>query len=74
MQGYEKEDWLKMKRKELFHIKASKELKEKLENDKKNCSSPLDFNREQAINYLNNLPAILKTSYFAIELRKKWNL
>ena len=74
LQGYEKEDWLKVKRKEYSQIQTSKELQIKLENDKQNTGSPLDFNKDQAIEYLKNLPAFLSDSFFAKELRKKWQL
>ncbi len=33
-------------------------------------SSPLDFNKQEALKYLENLPKILENSYFAKELRK----
>lgn len=36
--------------------------------------SPLDFTRDEAINFINNLPQNLKNSFFAQELRKKWNI
>lgn len=36
--------------------------------------SPLNFNYEQAQKYLNDLPAMLHDSYFAIELKNKWNI
>ena len=38
------------------------------------CSSPLDMNKEQALEYLAGLPEFLKDSFFAIELRKKWGI
>jgi hypothetical protein len=41
---------------------------------KKNSGSPLDFDREQAMEWLAELPEILKNSYFAVEVRKKWGL
>lgn len=37
-------------------------------------NSPLDFNKEQAIEFLNNLPGNLQNTFFAKELRKKWKL
>ena len=74
LQGYEKESWLKAKKKDFFQVQSSKALQEKLKNDKKNTGSPLDFNKEQAIEYLRDLPEFLKNSYFAKELRKKWKL
>lgn len=36
--------------------------------------SPMDYTKEQAIDYLNNLPSFLKTSNMAQKLRNKWNL
>lgn len=36
--------------------------------------SPLDFSREQAIEYLASLPQFMKDCHFARELRKKWGL
>lgn len=36
--------------------------------------SPLDMNKNQAIEFLKNLPENLQNSYFAIELKKKWIL
>ena len=74
LQGYEKEDWLKSKRKDIFQKKQTEDLQQKIKADKKNISSPLDFNKEQAIEFINNLPVNLRNSFFAMELRKKWNL
>ena len=37
-------------------------------------SSPLDFNKEQALEYLKNLPKCLHNGFFPRELRKKWGL
>lgn len=34
--------------------------------------TPLDMTKEQAIEFLNNLPKPLQNSFFAVELRKKW--
>lgn len=36
--------------------------------------SPLDMDYEEAMNFLNKLLPELKNSYFARELRKKWNI
>lgn len=46
----------------------------KFEPEKIETSSPLDFTFEQAEIYLKELPEILKHSYFAKELRKKFDL
>ena len=72
LQGFEKENWLKNKRKEIFQAQESKKIIENIEKDKQNTGSPLDFNKEQALNYLNNLPAFLYNSFFGTELRKKY--
>ena len=74
LQGYEKEDFLKAKRKECLQAQSSKELQLKLTNDRQNTGSPLNFTKEQSIDYLNNLPPFLSDSYFAKELRKKWKI
>lgn len=74
LKGYEKEEYLKAKKKELFQAQSSKEIQANIADNKKNTGSPLDFNKGQAIEYLNNLPAFLNDSYFARELRKKWSL
>jgi len=71
---YERNDLKENKRKyhhntQLTGINIPKFIPEKLEK-----TSPLDMTKEQAINFINNLPEQLKNSYFATELRKKWNL
>ena len=39
------------------------------------CSSPLDMDRDQALEWLATLPdSIRNTSFFACELRKKWGI
>lgn len=43
-------------------------------NDNKEVSSPLDMDREQALKWLSELPEFLNNSYFAIEVRKKWDI
>lgn len=53
-------------------VDKTKDLIESYKNVEK--SSPLDFSQEEAIEYLKNLPAILKNSFFATKLREKWNL
>ena len=52
------------------------EATKRLINKSKNIvrSSPLDMDKEQALNWLSTLPAFLNDSYFAKEVRKKWNL
>ena len=40
LQGYEKEEWLKSKRREYSQVQSSKELQLKLANDKQNTGSP----------------------------------
>ena len=74
LKGYEKEDWLLAKRKSTYQQQFSMDFKVKTEEDKQNTGSPLDLTQDQAIEYLNNLPAILNNSFFAQELRKKWKL
>lgn len=36
--------------------------------------SPLDLSKDKQINWYNNLPVFAKNSYFAKEIRTKWNL
>jgi len=75
LKGYEKEDWLKSKRREIFQQKQNEEFQQKIKENKQNASSPLDLTKEQATEYLNNLPKmILKNSQIAKALIKKWNL
>ena len=74
LQGFEKESYLQGKRKEHAQAVASRELQIKLESDKHNTGSPLNFTKDQAIEYLNNLMPELRNSYFARELRAKWML
>lgn len=50
-------------------IKYQKYTPEKIDR-----GSPMDYTKEQAIEYLNNLPSFLKRSNMAENLRKKWNL
>jgi DNA-binding MarR family transcriptional regulator len=61
-------------KKDGVNYQKADDILEQIEKDKQESSSPLDFNREQAIEYLNDLPVFLKNSFFAIELRKKFNL
>lgn len=42
--------------------------------DKNKCCSPLDFDKDQAIEYLNKLPEFLRNTKTAIALREKWGL
>ena len=74
LQGFEKEAWLLSQRKEQFKADASKELQLKIALDKKTTGSPLEFDKDQAIEFLKNLPPMLHNSFFARELRKKWSL
>lgn len=46
----------------------------KFKPQKQKKESPLDLNKEQAMEFLVNLPRVLQNSYFAVELRKKWGL
>jgi hypothetical protein len=55
-------------------VEKTKELLNKIEENKKTSSSPLDFNLEQAIDYIKSLPKELKNSFFAKELRKKYRI
>jgi len=50
---------------------TKKLLKEKSEIKR---GSPLDFTYEEAVSFLENLLPELQNSFFAIELRKKWNI
>lgn len=38
------------------------------------AGSPLEFNKQQAIDYINNLGEFALNSYFAKQLKEKWNL
>lgn len=38
------------------------------------AGSPLDFSKEEAINWLKSLPDFAKNGFFARELRKKWSI
>jgi len=53
-------------------VDSTRKLLEEKNNLKK--GSPLDFNFEEAKNFLDNLLPELQNSFFAVELRKKWNL
>jgi DNA-binding transcriptional regulator GbsR (MarR family) len=46
-------------------LKQSQEIKK---------GSPLDLAKDEAVAWYSSLPEILKNSYFAKEIRKKWNL
>jgi len=52
----------------------TKILLKNIEEDRKKSCTPLDFTYEQAKNYLDNLIPELRNSFFARELRKKWNI
>lgn len=51
-------------------IDSVKELLEEYKTIKK--GSPLDMDKAEALQWLSELPVFLKESYFAIEVRKKW--
>jgi hypothetical protein len=46
----------------------------KFKPERRKKESPMDLNKEQAMEFLINLPRVLQNSYFAVELRKKWGL
>lgn len=74
LKGWEKEEWLKAKKQEFNKLQSSSELLHSLNESKQKTTSPLDFNKEEAIEWLNSLPQFAKNGYFAAEIRKKWNL
>ena len=53
-----------------IQINREKEYKEWI----KNASCPLDWDKEKAIEWLNNLPDILQNSLFAVKIREKYML
>jgi len=57
----------------ISYCSANKPL-EDLRKAKENRKSPLDMPKKEAIEWYNTLPEILKNSYFAKEVRKKWNI
>lgn len=42
--------------------------------EKRVKESPLNLDKDQAIEFLNNLPAKMQNTFFALELRRKWEL
>jgi len=74
LKGYEKEEWLRCKRKEYAQRKSSIELLDNLEHQKTNKGCPLDFSKEDQIKWFNDLPMIAKNSYFAREIKSRWGL
>jgi len=72
LQGYDKEKDLIRIRKETKKNEINSQAAEERKAIKP--TSPLDFDFDQATDYLNNLPPMLYNSYFATELRKKYNL
>jgi len=45
-----------------------------IEKDKETACTPLDFNENQALEYLNKLPDFAKNGFYAREIKKKWNI
>jgi DNA-binding transcriptional MocR family regulator len=74
LQGFEKEHWLKAKRKEYFQIKSSNEIQKQIAQDKQSLGSPLDFKKEEAINWWNNSPDFIKRGFFGREIAQRYNL
>ena len=58
----------------LISAEENNKLQNYLRSLKNNTGSPLDMDFPQACEYVFNLPPILKNSYWAQELRKKWNI
>jgi predicted transcriptional regulator len=74
LKGYEKEEWLKIKRREFRQALESRDLLNKIEEDKKKSGSPLDLSKDEQIKYYESLPQILKNSGFAKEIKARWSL
>lgn len=74
LKGYEKEEWLKAKKKDFALSQNSAHLQANIEIQKRNTGSPLDLSKDEAVRFLNNLMPELKNSFFAREIRKKWGL
>lgn len=53
---------------------SANEAIRKIKEDRRKGITPLDFDKEQAINYLKSLPEFAQKGFYARELRKKWNL
>ncbi len=45
-----------------------------IENDRKTACTPLDFDKDKAIEYYNKLPEFAKNGFYAKKLKEKWNL
>lgn len=55
--------------------KSASQTIQTIESDKNQACSPLDFNKNEQIEYYNSLPAFLRTnSLFAREIKKRWGL
>ncbi|MEI7475543.1 MAG: helix-turn-helix domain-containing protein [bacterium] len=65
-----------IKRKGAFEQKTRiAQTKTYIEQQKKvEIGSPLDFDKQQAIDYIENLGTFAQSSYFAKKLKEKWNL
>ena len=57
------------------NYQSAKPILEQIEKDKRTSTNPLEFTREQAIEFINFLPEILReNSFFYKELKKKYDL
>lgn len=55
-------------------IEQTRKLLDEIEENKKKSTSPLEFTKDQAIEYINNLPKELRNSFFPTKLKQKYNL
>ena len=54
--------------------KSANETIKQIEKDKETAVTPLDFDKIQAVEYLNKLPEFAQNGFYAKELKKKWKL
>ncbi len=70
---FEKRNYLENKQKEQKRKLAAIEAKRQTEIDTEKACTPLDFSRDQALEWLQSLPKRLHSSYFAMQVKAKWS-
>lgn len=73
LKGYEREQYLTQKRKELKQEEIFRAEREERERQKTGAGAPLDFTEDEAREYIRKMPAfVLQNSTFVKQLIKKW--
>ena len=74
LQGFDKEPWLIGKRRAFKEKEKSIAQRKLFKEYEENASCPLDWSKDEQLEYYKGLPPILKNSYYAKAIREKWGL